>query len=562
MRKLAFAALCGVLVLAGCGDDSRTSPMEPAPEADAAIRCIQPGFPLASVVVQIAGTKKSPGLYPLSRPRPLALALARAAEIAALWTLCKPDPARAKVAQFTQILLADFAAGRLTNFTSPPFTGQRVSTLINTLFIGVKLPPPNLQLTSPTGSTFGVGFFTPNQPLLVQARNPAGQVDGAVSLEGGAFTVPTIITFVSRPNFPQREGDPEVFPPFYEITASNTNPTPELEAGQFAVVGFCVEDALPGFPSDPVIAHIRFDGLFERLLDLENTDQYDDLELSCLPFGAELGFGSLFKGGFKDFATTAPRYFRAATAALFLPAKAEAAAAVGKTGLGGLARSLSPFAVTERLVEGSLSHIDPEFSSAEANTNVVRRVQLISGESSVQNAPVTFSTEDGSLGNEDTEQIVMTDADGQASVTWVLPSFPGVYTLSASVPGSSLTFTVAGADDGELTPLSCSLEGTIKSVNSFTPVDVTFTNNLVGDDISVFWLNFDGQREYPFEGGGIGVPYAVLNPDESYVQGTFVTHPWIVTTPGDPETCYGIFLPLSPGVEDSFGGTVTISDTF
>jgi hypothetical protein len=40
------------------------------------------------------------------------------------------------------------------------------------------------------------------------------------------------------------------------------------------------------------------------------------------------------------------------------------------------------------------------------------------------------------------------------------------------------------------------------------------------------------------------------------LQPTFVTHPWILTTPGDPEICYGIFLPLPSGTS-----TVTIQSS-
>ena len=64
-------------------------------------------------------------------------------------------------------------------------------------------------------------------------------------------------------------------------------------------------------------------------------------------------------------------------------------------------------------------------------------------------------------------------------------------------------------------------------------MNVTF-NNAFGegdDNISVFWLNFSGLREYPFEGGGIGVPYAILNPGQSIVQPTYVTYPWIPHRP-------------------------------
>ena len=83
---------------------------------------------------------------------------------------------------------------------------------------------------------------------------------------------------------------------------------------------------------------------------------------------------------------------------------------------------------------------------------------------------------------------------------------------------------------------------------------MTFVNNTT-QSVSVFWLNFDGLRQYPFPpSGGFGQPYAVLAPGQSYVQATFVTHPWILIgdAGGESETCYGIFLPLP------FGGTVAV----
>jgi hypothetical protein len=546
-------------MLAGCTQDT-PNPAEPAePEASAAIKCIAPGFPLVQALAQISGTKTLQGLYPVTKPKPLALALARVSEVAALWTVCKSAQAQAKVAAHTNIVLNDFRTGQLIGGTSAA-TAARVVAHINTMWQGVGFQAPNLPLTPGTGTDFGVGLFTPGQPLLVQT----GSDNGAVQLPGNAFPQTTLVTIVQRPNSPNPfTGTGEtVFPPFYEIIASNAGNVHYLNLGAFAVVGFCVDDvANPGILGliDPAIAHVAVTegsnpGGFE-ILDNATDAQYDQLGLDCERFSPPIG--SLFDSGLRSFASNAPRYLRETVVSLLLPAKVQAA--VGKTGLGGLARSLSPFGVTDRVSEPlSIERLDPRYASEEDGTTVQRRVQVFSGDNSVQNAPVTFSVATGLLGNGNQSQVIYTDADGQAVVNWALPAEEqfGSLTLAASVPGgASVTYTVAPAHDGVLHPLPCNLEGTITSLNSNTAVNVNFTNALGedGDPISVFWLNFSGLREYPFEGGGIGVPYAVINPGQTHAQATFVTHPWILTSPGEPETCYGIFLPLPSGTS-----TVTI----
>ena len=63
----------------------------------------------------------------------------------------------------------------------------------------------------------------------------------------------------------------------------------------------------------------------------------------------------------------------------------EAAVAVGKTGLGGLARSLSPFGVVDREPPEplTLTRLDPQYASEEDGTTIQRRVQVFSGDNSV-----------------------------------------------------------------------------------------------------------------------------------------------------------------------------------
>jgi hypothetical protein len=360
MRKLALAALCGTLFLAGCSQDT-PNPIEPTePDASAAIKCIAPGFPIVQALAQISGARNLIGLYPVTKPKPLALALARVAEVAALWTVCKPAQAQAKVAAHTNILLNDFRTGQLIGGTSAATAG-RVITHINTMWQGVGFQAPNLPIFPGTGTDFGVGLFTPGTALLVKT----GSSNGAVKIPANGFTQPTLITIVLRPPTPNPfagvEGE-EVAPPFYEIVASNATNTHYLTGTNTAIVGFCVDDAINpeilGF-NDPAIAHIAVaegsnPGGFE-ILDNATSGQYDQLGLDCDQFSPPIG--SLFDGGLRSFASNAPRYLSSAVASLLLPAKVEATVSAGKTGLGGLARSLSPFGVVDRS-PGSLYQLE------------------------------------------------------------------------------------------------------------------------------------------------------------------------------------------------------------
>jgi len=88
-----------------------------------------------------------------------------------------------------------------------------------------------------------------------------------------------------------------------------------------------------------------------------------------------------------------------------------------------------------------------------------------------------------------------------------------------------------------LADLGCAQEGQLRSVNRATSTVVTFINRGMLT-ITVYWLNYQGERVF----------YAKLGPGQSYVQSTFVTHPWLLI--GNPgEKCLGIFKPaLSPGI--------------
>ena len=70
-----------------------------------------------------------------------------------------------------------------------------------------------------------------------------------------------------------------------------------------------------------------------------------------------------------------------------------------------------------------------------------------------------------------------------------------------------------------LTPLSPTLEGALISIVGDTPTSVRFVNQSSAVRIIV-WLDYTGQRVF----------YNSLQPGQSYVQETFLTHPWLITT--------------------------------
>src|SRR3989441_2568217 len=93
-----------------------------------------------------------------------------------------------------------------------------------------------------------------------------------------------------------------------------------------------------------------------------------------------------------------------------------------------------------------------------------------------------------------------------------------------------------GADAGELAfPLAryaCSLEPTFHSINGDVSTFIRFVNQTAGP-VTVYWLNYEGQRVF----------YNTLAAGESYVQQTFITHPWIATDASG--ACLGLWLPTA-----------------
>jgi len=120
---------------------------------------------------------------------------------------------------------------------------------------------------------------------------------------------------------------------------------------------------------------------------------------------------------------------------------------------------------------------------------------------------------------------------------------PGAHTLTArpfsdvdlgGTPGvpSTVNFSVVNHPLPTLEPIDCNQESSLSSIESTTPSSIEFVNGTT-QVLNFYRLNSSGQR----------LPSRFLLPGESYVQSTFLTHPWVVTNSLD--ACTNIFLPIN-----------------
>ena len=87
-----------------------------------------------------------------------------------------------------------------------------------------------------------------------------------------------------------------------------------------------------------------------------------------------------------------------------------------------------------------------------------------------------------------------------------------------------------GAEPGDLAPLDCGQEGTIRSIEGEVLSSITFVN-ATEQTLEIYWLNYQGAREH----------FHTLAAGTSYVQGAYLTHAWLVI--GEDDRCFGIYLP-------------------
>jgi hypothetical protein len=473
---------------------------------------------------------------------------------------------RDRIFVIQDILLKAFYAGKLTDTSAATF--DNVLELIRLLYCYVGLTPPDFPGTS-TGSDVVVGVVFPNSPLTTIA---VPSQHAAVTIPAGAAPAPTTIVIRILPDTPgPLLTSLDQYPLFYEF--SGTTATGPVVFNSFVTAGVCLRDIIEVPDENLRLAH----NVGSNFGDVEVLPRAPVVPgVSCADLGGNPGFLSAptkvgAAAGTPDRWSSVGRALEPLARAL-LPEPLHATSLALTLPVGGTTKKFSPFGVVDVFSNpGSFTRVSRAVTSEEPlGTTVIRTVHVSSSNgAALAKVPVTFATTTGSLGG---SQPVLTDAFGNASVSWTLPSTAGVYTLTATAfaidnpPGessdppsvtpdpyqpdvafdpSSLAFTVAGSSPPALTALPCSLEGTASSVNSNSPVDVTFVNG-TGQIVTVYWLDYSGQR----------VLYNTVAPGGSYVQPTFVTHPWILI--GGDNTCYGIFLPLSTGGTATVGTPIII----
>ncbi|MBP6730949.1 MAG: hypothetical protein KA149_02755 [Chitinophagales bacterium] len=93
-------------------------------------------------------------------------------------------------------------------------------------------------------------------------------------------------------------------------------------------------------------------------------------------------------------------------------------------------------------------------------------------------------------------------------------------TFNAEATYSATAFTEKGCFD----------PGTVMSINSLNAIEITFTNN-TKNNLSFFWIDYSAEEKF----------YKELEPGQSWVCPTFLTHPWMVRKADN--SCATILIP-------------------
>jgi len=91
---------------------------------------------------------------------------------------------------------------------------------------------------------------------------------------------------------------------------------------------------------------------------------------------------------------------------------------------------------------------------------------------------------------------------------------------------------------------TCAEAGNMSSPNGTQPTSIFFKNES-SQTLNIYWINFSG---------GLTLYHSGLAPGQSKTQGTFLQHPWYITTADDE--CFTVLTALRPVVTD----TVTFRD--
>jgi hypothetical protein len=92
-------------------------------------------------------------------------------------------------------------------------------------------------------------------------------------------------------------------------------------------------------------------------------------------------------------------------------------------------------------------------------------------------------------------------------------------------------FASSAQAQNELQDVGCAGESGLRSIDDTTVTEVIFFNQSPAP-IRTYWLDHEGNRKFGSE----------IRPGDSYVQQTYVTHPWVVTK-SSAKSCVAIFQP-------------------
>lgn len=110
----------------------------------------------------------------------------------------------------------------------------------------------------------------------------------------------------------------------------------------------------------------------------------------------------------------------------------------------------------------------------------------------------------------------------------------GVTIFAYVRPGADTQFSAleTGAISSEAKTVNCGDEPKLHALENASPTLIRFTNKS-GEVRQIFWLDRAGKRVF----------YSQLQNGQSYVQKTFVTHPWLVADSAGE--CLAIFMPAT-----------------
>jgi hypothetical protein len=340
MRRLAFVAVLGSLVLTACSDLSKEAPTEPDGVS-------QPSFivlkseacaELAWLNTQLALAKT---IFPGGKGKTL---LSSANEkLTDIYNLCTKNQqtAIAKAMFFDDWMFKRFQSNLLT--TSPTLSTDLRILFVNVLN-GVGL---NTSTISPVvTSDAGTGVFLcaptcPTTPTTVFTRLSLA----ALQIPGQGFSETTLLIIDKLPNdtkleIPAGQGRSQL-PPFYEFNAINASDQHVLNTGKYAHVEMCLYQDV-AYPPDIAIGHNPVFGAPGYPFEVLPSDNIS--LLGCEFDGSKIV--SANHGSLPGLAVSAWHTTKQALAAILLPQALRAATmALRRGSAAGKTSSLSPFGI-------------------------------------------------------------------------------------------------------------------------------------------------------------------------------------------------------------------------